>query len=115
MNKYKLRKAIKDHCYWCCCEDKKEVKACPAIKCPCHPVRTGEELLLAESYVEIIKQRCFDCSGFDKEEVKNCTLTDCALYPYRMLGFKKKLQLSDEERQRRREQVLRVREERLKN
>lgn len=38
--------AIREHCLWCCCDSKKEVRLCPATECPIWRYRRGNEELL---------------------------------------------------------------------
>lgn len=33
--------SIRQHCLWCCCESKKEVRQCPAKDCTLYPFRLG--------------------------------------------------------------------------
>jgi len=38
-NPKSLRAAINAYCFWCCCEQYKEVRLCPSVKCPLHYLR----------------------------------------------------------------------------
>jgi len=50
----------------------------------------------------VIRAKCLDCCCGQATEVRKCVATKCALWPYRMAANPfRKLDLSDEERQRR--------------
>ena len=51
--------------------------------------------------IKAIREKCLDCCCYQKEEVKLCTCTDCPLYPFRMgkNPFRKKRELSEEQRE----------------
>jgi len=77
--------AVKKYCLWCCGDQPKEVKLCPAEDCPIHPLRQGKKPdNFKKSVLQAIKERCYDCSCFDWKKVKECDFTDCALYSYRL-------------------------------
>lgn len=77
--------AVKRYCLWCCGDQPKEVKLCPAEDCPIHPLRQGKrQESFKEPVLKAIKMRCYDCSGFEWKEVKECQFIDCSLYPYRL-------------------------------
>jgi hypothetical protein len=77
--------AVKKYCLWCCGDQPKEVKLCPAQDCPIHPLRQGKKPdNFKKSVLQAIKERCYDCSCFEWKRVKECDFVDCALYPYRL-------------------------------
>lgn len=83
-------KSVRKHCLWCCKDDFREVKLCPAEGCPIHVFRMGRGSRgKGKSVVKTIRKKCLDCSGFFEPNVKNCKFngkqdTFCYLYPYRM-------------------------------
>lgn len=54
------------------------------------------------SPLKAIRAKCLDCSVYDYSEVRNCYIKKCPLYPFRMgkNPFRKKREISDEERER---------------
>ena len=56
----------------------------------------------APSPLKSIRQKCLDCVGGSPNEIRECPSTNCALWPYRM-GRNPYLELSEEEKERRRE------------
>jgi len=53
--------------------------------------------------VKAIREKCFDCCSGAKSEIRKCVSTNCPIWPFR-LGtnpFRKKTDLSDEEKVRR--------------
>jgi len=57
----------------------------------------------AKNPVKAIRARCLDCCCGDASEVRKCVSTDCASWPFRIgtNPFRKKMQLSADERLRR--------------
>lgn len=57
-----------------------------------------------------IRAKCVECSG-NVKQVSLCELEDCALWPFRMGvdPYRKKMTLSEEEKERRRKQFDKVR------
>lgn len=53
------------------------------------------------SVLKAIRAKCLDCSGNSPSEVRECGITHCALHPYRMgkNPFRKKRELSEEQRE----------------
>lgn len=53
------------------------------------------------SVLKAIRAKCLDCCGGMPSEVRECHITGCALHPYRMgtNPFRKKRQLTDEQRE----------------
>lgn len=47
-----------------------------------------------------IKLKCLDCSSYNTNEIKECPVKNCPLYPFRLGNnpFRKKKELSEEER-----------------
>jgi hypothetical protein len=100
-------KATRAYCLWCCNGSATEVRLCPSVSCPLHPMRFGrntENERLAEdqtfvlpeerpatreelgdmSTLALIRRRCIDCSGGSLAEVRRCGISECALHPFRM-------------------------------
>ena len=52
------------------------------------------------SVLKAIRAKCLDCCCGMPSEVRECPCTDCALHPYRMgkNPFRKKREMSDEQR-----------------
>ena len=81
-------KAIREYCLWCCLEQKKEIRMCPAKNCPIWPYRNNKRKVFPKPELKprkAIKTKCLDCSGYKrigkiKKRVKNCKFKDCALY-----------------------------------
>lgn len=57
----------------------------------------------AQKPLEALQARCLDCCCNDASEVRKCVATDCPSWPFRMGNnpFRKKIMLSEAERQRR--------------
>lgn len=53
------------------------------------------------SVLKAIRAKCLDCCGEMPSVVRECEITACALHPYRMGSnpFRKKRELSDEQRE----------------
>lgn len=53
------------------------------------------------SVLKAIRAKCLDCCAEQPSLVRECELTACALHPYRMgrNPFRKKREMSDEQRQ----------------
>lgn len=51
--------------------------------------------------LKAIREKCLDCCCGQANEVKLCPCTDCALFPYRFgkNPFRKKRELTEEQRQ----------------
>jgi hypothetical protein len=62
--------------------------------------------------LEVIRAKCLDCCVYQPEEVRKCVAVRCPNWPYRMgtNPFRAKVDLSDEERARRSENLKRVRQ-----
>lgn len=57
--------------------------------------------------VKAIRDKCLDCCAGQAEEVRLCHLERCALWPFRFgkNPFRKRVELTDEERQKRAERL----------
>lgn len=102
--------AIRDHCLWCCNDNRSEVVQCPARQCPLwslrlrarylplraalmddatplhpfeRPMTLGEFAAKGQSKLKAIRRRCVDCSGGNAQDVTSCDARDCALWTYR--------------------------------
>lgn len=69
----------------------------------------------SEGYIpplKAIRQKCLDCCGNQSNEVKLCPCKDCTLWPYRFgkNPFRKKRQMSEEQRTAFAERVKKARE-----
>ena len=64
-----------------------------------------------------IRKKCLDCCMGQAEEVKQCPIEDCDLYPYRFgkNPFRAKREYSEEEKERLRSNLEKVRYNRSKN
>lgn len=53
------------------------------------------------SVLKAVRAKCLDCTCYQPSLVRECEMTDCALHPYRMgtNPFRKKRELTDEQRQ----------------
>ena len=79
-------KAVRKFCLWCSLDQFHEVKLCPTVKCPLHPLRLGKGIKgRGISVLKTILRKCCDCSGVDRmsDEIKNCWATDCSLFLFR--------------------------------
>lgn len=61
--------------------------------------------------VKAIRLKCLDCSGGSFPEVEKCDIRHCALWPFRFgkNPFRTKRDLSDEEKERLRERMHKIR------
>lgn len=72
-----------------------------------------EETLPMTSWTNAVRNMCFDCSGWNWNEVRLCERTTCFLYGLR-LGknpFRKKRELTDEQKQKQAENLKKARSE----
>jgi hypothetical protein len=107
------KQAIRDHCIDCV-GGASEVKDCQGDKlydgpCLLFPYRMGR----GRPSVKLIRQFCMYCMGGSWKAVKECPSNACPFLHYR-LGKNPNVQLSDEQRQQKREMVAAARLHRLK-
>lgn len=67
--------------------------------------------------IKAIRKKCLDCCMGQVEEVKQCPIEDCDLYPFRFgkNPFRAKREYSEEEKERLRSNLEKVRYNRSKN
>jgi len=88
-------RAIRAHCLWCCREQPKEVRLCPAQDCPLWPFRLGRGTG-RKGLLRAIRKRCLDCWGGSRARIRDCgfgpggsdvgtiaSSAECALWRYR--------------------------------
>jgi len=65
----------------------------------------------AQNPVKAIREKCLDCCCGNAAEVRKCVAVDCALWPFRMAAnpFRKKRELSTEQRRERAERLAKTR------
>ncbi|MCU0573268.1 MAG: hypothetical protein MUC41_09770 [Syntrophobacteraceae bacterium] len=78
------RRAIRDHCLWCCENRRMEVATCSSERCPLFPFRFGEAGRGGDDLHAVIRRKCLDCVAGSRSEVQNCPSVGCALWCFRM-------------------------------
>ncbi|MCE5242749.1 MAG: hypothetical protein LLF99_06090 [Desulfobacteraceae bacterium] len=78
------RRAIREHCLWCCEDREQEIEACASERCPLHRFRFGEAVPGEEDLHAVIRRKCLDCVMGLRSEVESCTSVDCSLWVFRL-------------------------------
>lgn len=77
-------KAIRARCLTCCGGSSKEVRLCPAEKCPLHPHRMGRKGKgAARTPLRAVRAKCYDCGEGTAADIRGCDMEGCPLHPYR--------------------------------
>jgi len=77
-------KAIRARCLACCGGSSKEVRLCPAERCPLHPHRMGRKGAGApRTPLKAIRAKCYDCGEGTAADIRGCEMVGCPLHPFR--------------------------------
>ena len=98
------KKAVRLRCLDCSGFRYTDVKNCKRSDCVLFTYRLGK----GRPSVKLIRKECISCMAGQSLLVRECPDSVCSLYPFRM-GHNPNIQLSEEEKQRRAETMIRNR------